>query len=559
MIMETVFKETKTKRNIMKRLTKNSILTALLAFTAIGGIGHAHAQITGPVACNGAAEGTMLYNDDLNMMQFCNGTNWIGMGATGAGGGGKFIDGTDPADAVYTTGNVGIGTAAPTDKLHVEDGNIYAKNTGGGTSLKVDLSTGYTIETDNITTPWARGLVSRNAGTRLSGSGFLGTGSTITSYHVGFGPSWWSTDAQMTILNNGNVGIGTTTPNSTLNISGGSDASLAASSGFLLLGDTTGANIVMDTNEIMARNNGAISTLHIQNDGGNVTLGNAAAGASNLQMNTGKIIELADPTDPQDAATKAYVDANAGGDNLGAGGTTTGSLFSTNASRTVGRDTNDFIRFDDNAQAFWQIGGEWEYQFYPTNFSPYVTSDKDLGTTAKRWRDIYLQEQIYTAGADSTYSAVSVYGTQAGYGGINFRSSAGANYGTLMAHPTFVGWFNDADNNWDWRFDNGSLVVGTVPGARLTNSSVTNAKIVSMSDTKLTGIPTCNAANQALQWNGSSFTCRTLSFAAASHSHGTTTGGGDRDESREDLPWNTWNQRQLLDTVDQMREDGKLF
>ena len=39
--------------------------------------------------------------------------------ANGSGGGGKFVDGTDANDAVYTTGNVGIGTTSPDAELEV--------------------------------------------------------------------------------------------------------------------------------------------------------------------------------------------------------------------------------------------------------------------------------------------------------------------------------------------------------------------------------------------------------------------------------------------------------
>ena len=37
---------------------------------------------------------------------------------------GKFVDGTNTADAVYTGGNVGIGTTTPSGLLHV-DGTIH--------------------------------------------------------------------------------------------------------------------------------------------------------------------------------------------------------------------------------------------------------------------------------------------------------------------------------------------------------------------------------------------------------------------------------------------------
>ena len=57
-------------------------------------------------------------------------------------------------------------------------------------------------------------------------------------------------------------------------ITGASDASVGgASSGYLVLGATSGANIVMDNNEIIARDNGAASLLHLQAEGGQVGIG----------------------------------------------------------------------------------------------------------------------------------------------------------------------------------------------------------------------------------------------------------------------------------------------
>ena len=50
-------------------------------------------------------------------------------------GGGKFVDGTDTNDAVYTTGNVGIGTTSPDSLLHISQGvnstatNLIIENT----------------------------------------------------------------------------------------------------------------------------------------------------------------------------------------------------------------------------------------------------------------------------------------------------------------------------------------------------------------------------------------------------------------------------------------------
>lgn len=54
------------------------------------------------------AAGLQVYDTTANEIYVFNGTAW-----TTLGGAGKFVDGTNPADAVYSDGNVGIGTDTP--------------------------------------------------------------------------------------------------------------------------------------------------------------------------------------------------------------------------------------------------------------------------------------------------------------------------------------------------------------------------------------------------------------------------------------------------------------
>ena len=70
-----------------------------------------------------------------------------------------------------------------------------------------------------------------------------------------------------------NVGIGITAPQTRLHIVGGSDASYTATSGYLVTGDVATSNIIMDDNEIMARNNGASAPLYLQVSGGDLKIG----------------------------------------------------------------------------------------------------------------------------------------------------------------------------------------------------------------------------------------------------------------------------------------------
>lgn len=110
-----------------------------------------------PPVCNAGAEGTIIYNKDHKIVQFCDGTQWIGMvariGDSGdtladltcangeiakwngtawacaadAAGSSVWLDG-GAGKLYYNGGNIGIGTNAPSSNLHVD---IGALGTGG--------------------------------------------------------------------------------------------------------------------------------------------------------------------------------------------------------------------------------------------------------------------------------------------------------------------------------------------------------------------------------------------------------------------------------------------
>ena len=84
--------------------------------------------------------------------------------------------------------------------------------------------------------------------------------------------------------NNNKVGIGTNTPEVPLHVVDGSDASLSDGSGQLLLGELNGDNLVLDKNEIQARDNGEASILFLQQNGGDVYVGNAIVHASDRRL-----------------------------------------------------------------------------------------------------------------------------------------------------------------------------------------------------------------------------------------------------------------------------------
>jgi len=86
--------------------------------------------------------------------------------------------------------------------------------------------------------------------------------------------------------NDGKLAIGNVTPDAKLHVFGGEDASLNNPNqrGYMVLGNVTGTNMVFDDNEIMARNNGSITTLHLQLEGGNVNVGGVLAHSSDRRL-----------------------------------------------------------------------------------------------------------------------------------------------------------------------------------------------------------------------------------------------------------------------------------
>jgi hypothetical protein len=169
--------------------------------------------------------------------------------------------------------NVGIGTTLPAGKLHID-------LTGAATQFAI------LIDDDDADDPTIR---IRKGGTSkafmlVNGDDFrVGTYGTNPNGNLAFQTS---SSTRMTITPAGNVGLGTTTPISRFQIVGGTEASLSTH-GFMMLGTETAANIVADNNEIMARNNGVVSDLFIQSEGGTTQFGNSTE--SNIEIKNSSI------------------------------------------------------------------------------------------------------------------------------------------------------------------------------------------------------------------------------------------------------------------------------
>jgi hypothetical protein len=74
------------------------------------------------------------------------------------------------------------------------------------------------------------------------------------------------------INSSGNVGLRSVVSDSKFHVNAGEEAS-NAQHGYMVIGSTTGYNIVADQNEINARNNGIATTFYLQEEGGNTFIG----------------------------------------------------------------------------------------------------------------------------------------------------------------------------------------------------------------------------------------------------------------------------------------------
>jgi hypothetical protein len=215
-------------------------------------VGRLHIELTAV-----ANEDAIIINDDTNpvvrfrrngveksFFQLINNDFRIGIAANNDSG--RLILRTNGNDRVYISdvGNVGIAASDPLSRLHI--------GSGGDVSL---TSNGYLM----LGNPTAANIVFDNNEILARDNGVAST-------------LFLARDGSKVQLGNGSEATGTK-----LHISTGNDVGLTDDlSGYLMLGSQAASNIVVDNNEIQARNNGAVANLFLQNGGGNVRIGDGA-------------------------------------------------------------------------------------------------------------------------------------------------------------------------------------------------------------------------------------------------------------------------------------------
>lgn len=184
---------------------------------------------------------------------------------------------TSGSNIFYNGGNVGIGDSSPAATFTV----------GAGDAFQVDGAQGdVTFDDDlgSITFPAAVGTTAPMI--QMFASGTTNADRMVIAHSPSFtnwGLEYQDSTDQFNFLSAGsnvmtvdlassNVGVGTANPQYPLHVTGGTDTE-PGSGGFIVAGAPGGLNISIDNNEIMARNNGAVSNLSLNFDGGDTVVG----------------------------------------------------------------------------------------------------------------------------------------------------------------------------------------------------------------------------------------------------------------------------------------------
>lgn len=186
-------------------------------------------------------------------------------------------------------GNVGIGDQTPAATFTVGNGDKFQVHGTNGDVVFTDDLGGITFSAvggsnQPMIQMFASGTANANRMVIAHSSAFADWGMQYLDSDDKFNFIGGGFTAMSVDLANLRVGVGTFVPEVPLQIGGTGTDTEPGSGGYFQVGLTNGANISMDNNEIMARNNGVAATLFLNADGGNVTL--VQSGTGNVGIGT---------------------------------------------------------------------------------------------------------------------------------------------------------------------------------------------------------------------------------------------------------------------------------
>lgn len=184
------------------------------------------------------------------------------------------------------TGDLTVGpVATPAMFVDVSENTLYLGKGVATNDIDIEIGSG---RTDNgfVNIDLIGDTTYTNYGTRLV-RGNTGANTTSELLHRGTGRLIINAvDAGIIRLATNNISRAEIDPSGILTLSGGSDVTAAGANGYLILGATTGINLALDSNEIMARNNGVVSNLHLQKEGGTVSINGDTVGKVGIGIST---------------------------------------------------------------------------------------------------------------------------------------------------------------------------------------------------------------------------------------------------------------------------------
>ena len=255
------------------RSDESDTMVGTLTATAFAGDGSALSGVgftgfpTNATDLASPSEGDAYYNTTDDVVKFYTGSIWIPLTGTINRYDYTATAGQTTFAATYSASNVdvylnGIKLVATTD---------YTASNGTSVVMTSGVEVGDLVN-----------IVAQTSSFTISGS-VPATGGTFTGNVTLSGAST-------------NLTVGNTIESSNLRLTNTGDLSLAGSGHAFQIGPTSGVNIAIDNNEIMGRNNGTGSDLHLNADGGDVTINNQGALSSGSKLIVRNRIELGDGT-----------------------------------------------------------------------------------------------------------------------------------------------------------------------------------------------------------------------------------------------------------------------